>query len=364
MMIKCEICGREFKNLAGISCHIKNHKITSEEYYLKYLGIKDKCKTCGGDTKFLSTVKGYQSYCSRKCSANGPDVIEKRENTNIKNFGCKIPYQSEEIRNRGKLTCLKNNGVENPSQNPNIRTKANQTYYEKSGYINASQNPIVKTQKEITNLKNNGCKNPSQNKKIAKKIGEAGKLNFSKLLKKCPELVKIENLIEGPNGEILGHCKNADCKNSAEQGGRFILTVGQIWYRNKGINSTSDGDYIYCCEECKKSCILFGRSANILNNIISPKGNLNQASQQDLSIWRSEVFSRQKIENLRNDNFCEICHKTENLVGHHELPQKLYPEFALDPDNGIVLCSKCHNKYGHMIGTECSTGYLANKSCK
>jgi len=46
------------------------------------------------------------------------------------------------------------------------------------------------------------------------------------------------------------------------------------------------------------------------------------------------------------------------------MPQKLYPEFALDPDNGIVLCEECHNKYGHEKGSHCSTGNLANKICK
>jgi len=190
-------------------------------------------------------------------------------------------------------------------------------------------------------------------------------MNFGLLKKRFPELVKIENLIEGPNGEILGHCKNSNCPNSEENSGYFKLTVAQIWYRNLGINSTSDGSYFYCCEECKKSCILFGRSANTLNNIISPKGNLNQASTQDLSIWRKEVFSQQLKDNpTRLENFCEICHSTTSLHCHHILPQKLYPEFALDPDNGIALCSECHTKYGHTKGTECSTGYLGNTNCE
>jgi hypothetical protein len=197
-------------------------------------------------------------------------------------------------------------------------------------------------------------------------VGHVGKKMDYKLFKnKYPDIFLVENLIEGPNGEVLGHCKNASCNKSEENGEYFEVTYQQIYNRNLGINSISDSDYFYCCEECKKSCILFGRSANTLNNIISPKGNLNQASTQDLSIWRNEVFTMQLKDNsTRLENFCEICHKTENLIGHHILPQKLYPEFALDPDNGIVLCSECHTKYGHTKGTECSTANLANKICE
>jgi len=318
-MIKCEICGKEFKNLIGLSIHIKKyHKINTREYYLSYIGNQGKCKMCEKDTSYMNINLGFREYCSLKCSNNCQEVKDKQEKTCLKNNGVKRPYQNEKIKNRGGETCLKNNGY----------------------------------------------KNPAQNKKIAKKISDGHKLTFSKLLKKYPELVKIENLIEGPNGEILGHCKNANCHNSSENGGSFTTNVLQLKYRNQGINSTNDGNYLYCCEECKKECILFGKSANQLDNIFNQE-ELFKASPQDLSIWRNEVFIRQLKDNqLHKENFCEICHKTENLVGHHILPQKLYPEYALDPINGVILCSKCHNKYGHKIGTECSTGYLANKVCK
>ncbi len=61
---------------------------------------------------------------------------------------------------------------------------------------------------------------------------------------------------------------------------------------------------------------------------------------------------------------CEICGTTENLHVHHEVPQKIVPGYSLDPENGIILCEKCHYEIGHKKGTECSTGNLANKICK
>jgi hypothetical protein len=192
-------------------------------------------------------------------------------------------------------------------------------------------------------------------------------LKFSKAVVRYPDVISIEGLIRGPNDEILGHCKNANCPNSEENGGYFVVTTYQIHYRNLSINSTTDGYYLYCCEECKKECVLFGKTVIQLENLLKPYNttNPNQATSQELSIWRSEVFIRQLKDNpIHSENFCERCHSTENLVGHHIQPQKLYPEFALDPINGIIFCSECHNKYGHEKGTECSTGNLANKPCK
>jgi 5-methylcytosine-specific restriction endonuclease McrA len=320
-MIKCEICERNLITLAGLARHVyKSHNITVAEYYLKYINSSQGiCKTCGKPTKFIGISEGFRKYCCIKCMTLNEDIqLQKR------------------------LTCRKTYGCDNPSQNADIKIR-----------------------KLENSLENHGCEYPMQNKEIAEKVSISSKLKFNELQEKYPDLVRIENLIEGPNGEILGHCKNSNCPNSEENREYFEVTYTQLYNRNVGINSTSDTGYFYCCEECKKSCIVYRKSASQLDNLISPKKSLNKASTQDLSIWRSEVFTRQLKDNPAHKvNFCEICHKTENLVGHHILPQKLYPEFALDPDNGMILCSECHNKYGHEIGTECSTGNLANKKCK
>jgi hypothetical protein len=200
---------------------------------------------------------------------------------------------------------------------------------------------------------------------ISNIVIEKNKMTFKKLIEFYPELIVIENLKEGPNGEVLGHCKNSKCDKSIDHGNYFELTAHQIQFRYYALDTISDGYYFYCCEECKKECVLYNKSARQLEILLDPDTNPNQATSQELSIWRKEVFTRQLKDNpTHSENFCERCHSTENLVGHHIQPQKLYPEFALDPINGMILCSECHNKYGHEKGTECSTGNLANKPCK
>jgi hypothetical protein len=40
---------------------------------------------------------------------------------------------------------------------------------------------------------------------------------------------------------------------------------------------------------------------------------------------------------------CKMCNNTKNLHSHHVMPCRTFPQFALDPSNGICLCDHCHN---------------------
>lgn len=55
--MKCEICNKEFNMLGK---HIRHHNISSEKYYLKYIGDKGYCETCGKPTRFYTLDKGYE----------------------------------------------------------------------------------------------------------------------------------------------------------------------------------------------------------------------------------------------------------------------------------------------------------------
>jgi hypothetical protein len=326
--VECKICGKKFETLKGLTSHIKIHKneITLEEYYIKFIGEKGKCPECGKDTNFMSLMEGYHKFCSAKCSSS-----------------------SIEIQNKMKETNFKKTGYTNSMYNPKNKEKYKQTCLENSGYGNPSQNPETKKKKKETILKNYNGIHPC-------------KLTFTKLQEKYPDLVKIEELKEGPNGEILAHCKNSNCKNSKENGGYFEPTIYQIGHRNYGINA-NDTYNLYCCEECKHTCLLYGKSATELHNIINENKDIPY-TPTEYNTWKEEVYYRQRIENNIDTNFCEYCHTTENLQVHHEIPQKIEPGYALDPINGIIACKDCHYEKGHKKGTECSTGNLASKICK
>jgi len=170
-----------------------------------------------------------------------------------------------------------------------------------------------------------------------------------------PLFSKIEKMRYNPNKpgkkEIQVHCKNHNCPNSKEQGGWFTPTYVQLYERIRGIEKTeNDGGYFYCSEECKNSCPLYGLRSDPFNN------QELSYTQEEYNVWKNVV--------LEQDNYkCQKCGSKENLHCHHIIPVKLEPMFALDPENGIVFCEKCHYEFGHKTGTECSTGNLAQQVC-
>jgi hypothetical protein len=358
LKVECKICGKKFKRLPNHIWQAHKNEITIEEYYLKFIGEKGKCKECGKDTTFTNLSIGYNSFCSNTCLGNNIEVKNKKKETCNKNYNVNNPSQSKEIKVKKKETCIKNHGIDSYSKTEEFKEKYKNTCMKNYNVEYPAQSPEIREKQMTTCIKNHGVGNPSQNKEIVKKL----RLTFSKCKERYPLLVKVEELKEGPNGEILAHCKNSNCKNSKENGGYFEPTTWHLNWRNSGINK-GDTAYLYCCEECKKECPLYGRSAIQLHNLINENPEIPY-TQEEYSTWKNEVFHRQKIENNTDINFCEYCHATENLHVHHEVPQKIVPGYALDPDNGIIACEKCHYEKGHAIGTECSTGNLANKICK
>lgn len=62
----CAICGK----ICDIKNHIKEHKISSKDYYDTYIKQKDEgiCKICKGPTPFRGINQGYpNTYCSNYC---------------------------------------------------------------------------------------------------------------------------------------------------------------------------------------------------------------------------------------------------------------------------------------------------------
>jgi hypothetical protein len=110
---------------------------------------------------------------------------------------------------------------------------------------------------------------------------------------------------------------------------------------------------LYCSGFCKELCDVYNKKAKYyINPKLQDEDKLY--TKEELQIWSQEVLSRA-------NHICEICGaKAEHA--HHIQPKKLEPFFALDPENGLAVCIKCHNEYGHK--GECSTGNLANKTCK
>ena len=138
--MKCLICNKEYKNNQALARHITTeHKITTKEYYDKYLKKDGEgiCPICGKETPFLKLSKGYQKHCSCKCAQNNPkvnnfitnnpqknpEIKEKTKHTMINRYGG-FGFASDDIRQKSENTLINKIGVSNIYLKPDIQEKA------------------------------------------------------------------------------------------------------------------------------------------------------------------------------------------------------------------------------------------------
>lgn len=172
--------------------------------------------------------------------------------------------------------------------------------------------------------------------------------------KKFPLFCEIEELRDKFNG--LGI--EVKCKYCGQW---FSPTPVQLRNRISAIErpqSLGSESNFYCSEKCKGNCPLYHFKSYCFK-LVDEIDN-NTPTQHELRIWREEVLRKQREEH--GYNFCTKCQSTNCLRAHHIDPKKLEPFFALDPENGIVLCKDCHYDEGHK--GECSTGTLSHIACK
>ena len=49
---------------------------------------------------------------------------------------------------------------------------------------------------------------------------------------------------------------------------------------------------------------------------------------------------------VRRIGYCEICGETFRLEAHHPFGRKCHPSIQFNPDLGVCLCTKDHNRFG------------------
>lgn len=170
----------------------------AEKLYLYYNGMVEppKCPICGKYRPFLDFLsRGYQEYCSGKCSNSSKDVQKKKEDT-----------------------CLKNHGVKHACQNKYIKDKLINTYTKNHGGMgNASKS--VKEKQENTMVERYGCRCFSQNKELLEKSKSTWIKNHNGIGVTSPEIREKFNQtmsklygdsdwISGPNKEFFNKLKD------------------------------------------------------------------------------------------------------------------------------------------------------------
>jgi len=164
-----------------------------EKFYLLENSLSElpKCE-CGNSVKFVDMIKGYRSFCSKRCMydsdiikknkkftcigkwgvdnpSKSKEVRDKVKNTNIDKFGYEWATKSDKIKDKIKDKFIENWGVDNPSKIKEVRDKAKLTMLERFGVEHAMQSDEIKKRVKDKFIENWGVDNPSKIKEVRDK---------------------------------------------------------------------------------------------------------------------------------------------------------------------------------------------------
>lgn len=269
MSVKCKICGKVFSGYKWyFPKHLKEHNITTKEYYDRYLCVsKPACSICGAETKFLSLDRGYAKLC-HKCSWS--EGIKKARTT-------KASWSDEKklsIRKKAEATTLERHGVTNMFQLKEVRDRAispearkraaektRKTCNEKYGVDNVFQLDSIREKAKNTKIERYGSETFSNREKAKKtkeeRYGDAGYTNREKATKTFQERYGTDNYlqvinanhkaIQYQNEKIDEFEKEHDCTLVA----KLVKQFGQGWYKAhivEPIVESSQRTYIRNCD--------------------------------------------------------------------------------------------------------------------
>jgi len=365
-------------------------------HFINDLQFKPSCNECGSDKiKFLDIKRGYQQFCSIKCSNKNKDKQEKTKHTNLerfgvinpmlnpeikksiekknlKNFDNINPFGSEKIKEKirktnfekygnevaskskivkenYKKTCLDKYGVETHWFNLEFREKIKNKIINKYGVDNVFKNSNIKEKIKNTNIENLGVDNPSKSTEIYKKIK---KTNLEKYGNECIlNLKRVKDKIKKTNLEKYGN----EC---------IFLSKN---FRKKYLNKTSKIEKEICKQLNGKKFNYYDKEFDIIkgNNIYEIDGDFYHPNKlENLSILQvgSAINDKEKIDLIKNSKYqlYKIYISSIPKKYNEEILQQLSysPNYSITP-NQIIVSKEYLKKYINKHGKD-KLGKYAN----
>lgn len=159
----------------------KNIPIMARLYCLEYnLKEQPKCeaKGCNNYTKWNCSSKRFKRYCCHECYKTDPNVIIRREQTNLSRIGVKYPTMLKSFWDEVHKTNLKKFGHQNVASNEQVKEKIRNTNRERHGVDYYVQSNEFKEKSKQTCLKNWGTEQVMSSQKFKNIIKQYWKNNF------------------------------------------------------------------------------------------------------------------------------------------------------------------------------------------
>jgi hypothetical protein len=120
-------------------------------------------------SKNFKSIDRSGFYC-KQCTTNRAEI--KKYETNMNKYGCKTPFESEEVKKKIMETNIEKYGVKHSMQNEDIKKKRDMNNIEKYGFTSPLLNEKVKEKTLETNIKKYGVDIPFKCEEVKKKITE------------------------------------------------------------------------------------------------------------------------------------------------------------------------------------------------
>jgi len=155
-VIKSKFNRNIYNEIKENTLFLKNDsKFTENIYcYINNISSNPKCQYCKNKkVKFICFNKGYNKYCSSKCSSNDPIIKNNKIKTNIQRYWVSHPMKKEEIKENLYKNNLKKYWKKNVFQLQFVKNKIKETNKKKYNCENVMHNKEIKEKLFNTNLK-------------------------------------------------------------------------------------------------------------------------------------------------------------------------------------------------------------------
>lgn len=153
-ILRCDQCQNNFeKRKRGFKPEKAQHHFCSRKCYKKAIssgGILDYI------ARMLAIRNGIHPF-------EDPEVLQKRTQTWIKNYGVDHPWKSSDVREKNKQTWLKKYGYDNPASSPQIKKKIDQAALHLKGHQTRKREGTYTRSKIENNFYKTLCNIFSQN---------------------------------------------------------------------------------------------------------------------------------------------------------------------------------------------------------
>jgi hypothetical protein len=289
----------------------KKYKIDNfSELLYRYhndLTMTIKCKICNKKPKFISFNKGFNKYCSRKCTMSDKEIINKRNKkslkTNLERWGVDNPMKVDEIKNKVKKTNLERWGVEHYTQTDEYKDRIIEKNQEKWGVDWYQQSDEFKNKSIKSYLERYGETHHMKNKKFLEKVKEEninrwGVDNFTKtksFKKIMYEYYKSVDFIENINiQKEFRKIKEMEFYNN--------------YNKNYSLIEIVDDNLTLSCPDCNKNFninkqlyYLRNKNNQVCCTICNKTNGSNTSfEEKELLKFIKEVYDGEIVENYKN----------------------------------------------------------------